>query len=128
MAIQLGATTDSDLIELSGKEVYTHPLKDEKLDVNGHEYRVVEQSYDTSSGLDYMVVKNVETGEISMIFEGTQGIKDVVTDGTLPGTVPDAQLRAADEAYKRLSGKYAISYVGGEFAWRWACQLCGLAK
>ncbi|MBC6307837.1 hypothetical protein HCI95_16225, partial [Listeria booriae] len=93
-------TPDIDLIELSGKWVYQHPIVDWKLRVNGTIYKVKEGEYNTASGLDYMVVENTQTGELSMVFEGTQGGKDIVTDGTLPGSVPNTQLKAANEAYK----------------------------
>nr|WP_258318618.1 hypothetical protein [Listeria monocytogenes] len=81
-------TSDTDLIELSGKWVYTHPQKNRKLYVNETVYKVIEGEYNKSSGLDYMVVKNLTTGEISMVFEGTQGTQDFLTDGTLPGSIP----------------------------------------
>ncbi|MBC1384056.1 SA1320 family protein [Listeria innocua] len=106
-------TPDTDLIELSGKWVYTHPKKNRKLYVNETVYKVIEGEYNKSSGLDYMVVENLATGEISMIFEGTQGTQDFLTDGTLPGSIPNTQLREADAAYKKESQKYNIKNVAG---------------
>ncbi len=91
-------TPDIDLIELSGKWVYRHPDKGERLKVNGNNYVVKAGEYNKSSGLDYMIVENTTTGEISMIFEGTQGTQDFLTDGTLPGSIPNTQLREADAA------------------------------
>ncbi|MBC1752727.1 hypothetical protein HB993_14520, partial [Listeria seeligeri] len=88
--------------------VYKHPKKGHRLDVNNTVYIVKEGEYDKSSGLDYMIVENTTTGEISMVFEGTQ---DFLTDGTLPGSIPNTQLREADEAYKKESQKYAIKNV-----------------
>ncbi|MBC1540006.1 hypothetical protein HB875_14120, partial [Listeria seeligeri] len=79
-------TPDTDLIEMSGKWVYNHLDVNTSLKVNGTSYRVKEGEYNTASGLDYMVVENTQTGELSMVFEGTQGGKDIVTDGTLPGS------------------------------------------
>lgn len=55
-------TADTDLIELSGKWVYTHPPKDYSLLVNGSVYKVKEGEYDRPSGLDYMIVDNTTTG------------------------------------------------------------------
>lgn len=43
-----------------------------------------------------------------MVFEGTQ---DFLTDGTLPDSIPNTQLREADEAYKKESQKYVIKNV-----------------
>ncbi|MBC1515309.1 SA1320 family protein [Listeria immobilis] len=106
-------TPDTDLIELSGKWVYKHPERGRNLTVNNTIYKVKEGEYNTASGLDYMVVENTQTGELSMVFEGTQGGKDIVTDGTLPGSVPSAQLKAANKAYKNESQKYNIKNVSG---------------
>ncbi|EAC8105083.1 hypothetical protein IA51_09205 [Listeria monocytogenes] len=106
-------TPDIDLIELSGKWVYRHPDKGERLKVNGNNYVVKAGEYNKSSGLDYMIVENTTTGEISMVFEGTQGTQDFLTDGTLPGSIPNTQLREADAAYKKESQKYNIKDVAG---------------
>ncbi|EAD7214155.1 hypothetical protein ABY99_14820 [Listeria monocytogenes] len=106
-------TPDTDLIELSGKWVYQHPVEGRTLDVNGTKYRVRAGEYNKASGLDYMIVENLATGEISMIFEGTQGTQDFLTDGTLPGSIPNTQLREADTAYKKESQKYNIKNVAG---------------
>ncbi|EAE7733096.1 hypothetical protein BLK74_04435 [Listeria monocytogenes] len=106
-------TPDTDLIELSGKWVYEHPIVDQKLRVNGTIYQVKAGEYNKASGLDYMIVENLATGEISMIFEGTQGTQDFLTDATLPGSIPNTQLREADTAYKKESQKYNIKNVAG---------------
>ncbi|ECB9806332.1 hypothetical protein WFU28_001801 [Listeria monocytogenes] len=106
-------TPDTDLIELSGKWVYRHPQKYQEIDVNETRYIVKEGEYNKASGLDYMIVENTTTGEISMVFEGTQGIQDFLTDGTLPGSIPNTQLREADAAYKKESQKYNIKNVAG---------------
>ncbi|EUJ43634.1 SA1320 family protein [Listeria fleischmannii] len=112
-------TSDLDIIELSGRAVYEAPNERQYIDINGEKraYLVKEGVYNTKSGLDYMIVENTKTGEVGMIFQGTQGQKDrgrdIITDATLPGNIPDAQLLAADEAYKEMSEKYDIKYVGG---------------
>ncbi|MEN2667303.1 hypothetical protein AAHO55_10775 [Listeria aquatica] len=85
-------TSDLDIIEMSGKWVYTDPPEKRKLDINGTVYKVKEGKYNTKSGLDYMVVENTKTHEVGMIFQGTQGQKnggkDIVTDATLPEISP----------------------------------------
>ncbi|EHK2486047.1 hypothetical protein KCL41_001738 [Listeria monocytogenes] len=106
-------TSDADLIELSGKWVYKHPGELSNINVNGTKYEVRAGEYNKASGLDYMIVENLSTGEISMIFEGTQGTQDFLTDGTLPGSIPNTQLREADTAYKKESQKYNIKNVAG---------------
>ncbi|KMT57900.1 hypothetical protein X560_2598 [Listeria fleischmannii 1991] len=112
-------TSDLDIIELSGKIVYEEPQPGDYITLNGikNSYEVKEGKYGTKSGLDYMIVENTKTGEVGMVFQGTQGQKDggrdIITDATLPGNIPDAQLLAADEAYKEMSEKYDIKYVGG---------------
>ncbi|WP_088839101.1 SA1320 family protein [Listeria sp. ILCC792] len=113
MGTKLKETSDLDLIELSGKWVYKSPQEDDELTVNGNIYIVKEGVYNTSNGLDYMIVENVATGEISMVFQGTQGFQDMVTDGTLPGAVPDAQLKDAEAAFNTMSEKYNITNVSG---------------
>lgn len=112
-------TSDLDIIEMSGRAVYEEPKQNELIDINGQvkAYRIKEGVYNTKSGLDYMIVENTKTGEVGMVFQGTQGQKDggrdIITDATLPGNIPDAQLLAADEAYREMSKKYDIKYVGG---------------
>ncbi|ECQ0701254.1 hypothetical protein FXK32_06035 [Listeria monocytogenes] len=106
-------TSDADLIELSGKWVYKHPGELSNINVNGTKYEVRAGEYNKASGLDYMIVENLSTGEISMIFEGTQGTQDFLTDGTLPGSIPNTQLREADAAYKKETQKYNIKNVAG---------------
>ncbi|EHL5792525.1 hypothetical protein KTZ03_002383 [Listeria monocytogenes] len=100
-------TSDADLIELSGKWVYKHPGELSNINVNGTKYEVRAGEYNKASGLDYMIVENLSTGEISMIFEGTQGTQDFLTDGTLPGSIPNTQLREADAAYIRRKRRKA---------------------
>ncbi|MBC1405975.1 hypothetical protein HB935_14020 [Listeria welshimeri] len=104
-------TPDTDLIELSGKWVYQHPIVDRKLRVNGTIYQVKAGEYNKASGLDYMIVENTAIDDISMVFEGAQSTQDFLTDGTLPGSIPNTQLREVDEAYKNQSQKYAIKNV-----------------
>lgn len=65
-------TPDIDIIEMSGKWVYKHSDVNTSLKVNGTSYRVKEGEYSTAAGLDYMVIENTQTGELSMVFEGTQ--------------------------------------------------------
>lgn len=113
MGTKLNETSNLDLIELSGKWVYQSPPRGVSLEVNEQTYEVKEGAYNTPNGLDYMIVENVATGEISMVFQGTQGFQDMVTDGTLPGAVPDAQLKDAEAAFKTMNEKYNITNVSG---------------
>lgn len=107
-------TSDMDLIELSGKWVYHKPERWTRLIVNKSIYKVKKSEFKKSpTGLDYMIVQNIKTGEISMIFEGTQGTQDMITDATLPGFVPDTQLKAAMKAYEKEKKTYAIRNVAG---------------
>ncbi|EIA18791.1 hypothetical protein KKC_15977, partial [Listeria fleischmannii subsp. coloradonensis] len=48
-------TSDLDIIEMSGKHVYSDPKLNTRLDVNGSVYVVKEGKYGTKSGLDYMI-------------------------------------------------------------------------
>ncbi|MBC1481942.1 hypothetical protein HCJ58_10140 [Listeria sp. FSL L7-1509] len=65
-------TPDMDLKKLSGKWVYKRPKSGTPLDVNNTTYQVKADEYNIKSGLDYTVVENTQTGELSMVFEGTQ--------------------------------------------------------
>lgn len=65
--------SDQDLVRLSGYNVYEHPAKNSKLDLDGPIYIVRDTNYDTNpSGLDAMVVQNQDSKEVSIIYEGTQ--------------------------------------------------------
>lgn len=66
-------TSDPDLVQLGGYSVYKHPGRNKIIKVNEHFYNIPETNYDTSpTGLDAMVVENVDSGEVSIIYEGTQ--------------------------------------------------------
>jgi hypothetical protein len=78
-------TNDQDLVYLSGFTVYQHPEIRKELKVNGNRYYVVNRTYDIPArhGLDAITVKDLQTNDISIIYEGTQseeGDLDLKTD------------------------------------------------
>jgi len=112
-------TSDRDLIKLCGFNVYQHPEDRALLKINRKLYHVRYTYFNrASSGLDAMVVENKATGEISLIYEGTQKEKrnqDVLTDGDL--VLSDAtprQFKDADQFFRKMKKKYGrIDHVAG---------------
>ncbi|MHC8521149.1 SA1320 family protein [Rossellomorea sp. H39__3] len=115
--------TDPDLVELAGLHVYQNPqIYDDPLEVNGKTFRVLDTRYDHPSGLDAMTVKCLETGEISVIYQGTQadakyGKQDLKADAQLLSDLDVEQLDAAEEYYVEMKERYehegGVSYVAG---------------
>lgn len=109
---------DRDMVELSGKVVYEQRANDKgksvnSVKVNGNDYRVVKRSFDQHpSGLDYIVVEN-EYGVRAMVFEGTHGNQDILTDAKLVGSGTPEQYRDALAEFRRMDKRYHVSVVGG---------------
>lgn len=118
---------DADLLELSGywvyqdeKEIYTGAI----LNVNGNSYEVLDVKKG-ANGLDAMTVVNTTTGEVTVVYQGTAGLDDVLTDGELVTELTPKQYDEAVEYYndakeiikgmKTADGKidYVIKYVAG---------------
>lgn len=103
----MGKTTpDKDLIELGGSSVYKNPVVNTVISINGNSYKVLNTNYKGAAGLDAITLANIETGEISIVYQGTQGIDDVLTDASLPGKNIDAQLAAANAYYDKMNSYY----------------------
>ncbi|MEK5520319.1 hypothetical protein B5V89_12450 [Heyndrickxia sporothermodurans] len=117
--IHLKQTPDQNLVQLSGFSIYKHPPRNSVVEVNKTEYKVLDTNYDTlPSGLDAAVVLDNTTGEISIIYEGTQPEKnnaDVLTDASLVLSDKTAdQFRDAHAYYKEMKKKYKhIDHVAG---------------
>ncbi|UTE71810.1 hypothetical protein M1I95_16265 [Rossellomorea marisflavi] len=112
-------TTDPVLVELAGSASYKDPAKDDYFKVNEIEFYVLDTRYEDPTGLDAMTVQNTETGEISIIYQGTQkdkkhGDKDLLTDAQLTTGMPTiAQLEASKEYYMEMDKKFGVSSVAG---------------
>ncbi|WP_339146708.1 MULTISPECIES: hypothetical protein [unclassified Sutcliffiella] len=76
---------DKDLVELAGYHAYRGFGLDENIKVNGNQYKVVDTLYNQDSGLDALTVENFETGEIIIVYVGTDAsqFNDIKTDAQL---------------------------------------------
>lgn len=115
---KLKYTSDKDLVELAGFQVYKKYDEGKKLVVNRNKYWVMDTSYNNPNGLDAMTVQNVETGEYTVVFQGTQikakyGMQDLVTDIQLLGSTEPEQVKAARAYFDRMNEKYSVRSVCG---------------
>ncbi|WP_353949111.1 alpha/beta hydrolase [Sporolactobacillus sp. Y61] len=117
---QIKITNDQDLVYLSGFTVYQHPEVRKELKVNGNRYYVVNRTYDDPArhGLDAITVKDLQTGDVSIIYEGTQseqGNLDLKTDIDLAlNDSVTEQFKQAEVYYKEMEAIYGdIDHVAG---------------
>ncbi|MBC2676337.1 hypothetical protein HCA00_15110 [Listeria booriae] len=101
-----GKTPDRDLIELGGSTVYENKGVGAVITINNAKYKIINTKYKADAGLDAMTVANIDTGEISIVYQGTQGVDDMLTDASLPGNNIDAQLKAANDYYNEMNDYY----------------------
>jgi hypothetical protein len=112
-------TTDPDLVELSGKHSYRDGDLGDIIPVNGKKFEILDTRYNDPSGLDAMTVQNIQTGEVSIIYQGTQahkenGMQDIITDAQLTTDTPSiAQLEASEAYYKEMDELFGVSSVAG---------------
>ncbi|GAB3806946.1 hypothetical protein [Virgibacillus kimchii] len=94
---------DQDLVELAGYHAYryrNHDLGD-SMKVNGTEFEVMHTIYDPATGLDALTVQNVETGELTIVYVGSEQLQEdwIDTNLRLPSRIPPAQLHAANDYF-----------------------------
>ncbi|WP_353949110.1 hypothetical protein ABNN70_06080 [Sporolactobacillus sp. Y61] len=72
--VKVSATSDQDLVQLSGYIVYRHRDDLSRVTFNGNRYKILNAEYDDPArhGLDAITVKDLQTGDVSIIYEGTQ--------------------------------------------------------
>ncbi|MBT2215571.1 hypothetical protein KK120_07015 [Virgibacillus dakarensis] len=104
---KIDKTQDTDLVELAGYHAYKKYKKPEVIAVNGKDFRVKNSKYDTDSGLDALTVQNLETGELTIVFVGSQQLdKDWIgTNTKLLRDIPPAQLEDAKAYFKEVNEK-----------------------
>lgn len=110
------ATTHQDLVELSGYHAYQYPEKPGSLTVNGKKFKIEDTRYDTDTGLDVVTVRNDKTGEVSIVFVGSDQLYGdwINTNVGLIGDVEPAQLIEAEAYYREMKETYGdISFVTG---------------
>ncbi|WP_412103613.1 SA1320 family protein [Rossellomorea aquimaris] len=113
---------DKDLVELAGLVAYQKPARHKVVEVNGHEYEVIDTLYEDPTGLDALTVENVKTKEISVIYVGTDagavnGKQDLLTDVQLLSDLSLPQLEAAGRYLTKIdnenSNKGGVKYAAG---------------
>ncbi|MDA1475777.1 hypothetical protein [Bacillus changyiensis] len=100
---------DKNLVELAGYHSYKNPTEKRKLNVDGHIYKVVNAVYKDSTGLDAMTVKNIETGEYTIVYQGTNidnGDQDLDADKDLAIGRTHEQFKAARDYFDEMREKY----------------------
>jgi len=88
---------DKDLIQLAGYHAYQMYEDPTTIKVNGKEFEVIDTEYGTETGLDALTVRNVENGELIVVFVGSDQIKGdwIETNANLIGEAEPAQLLKA---------------------------------
>ena len=112
-----GYTTDQDLIEISGKHAYNLELSfRDVITVNGRYYTIKHTNFDTASGMQAMLLENVESKELIIAYQGTNmgELKDIATDISLAGNIAPQQLLDAKKYYNQMTAEFGkVSYVCG---------------
>ena len=99
--MSLDDTSHADLMDAASRIAYQEELYDPKLSlphtvrINGRIFWIVDVRVDPNTGLDALTLQNRQTGEITIAFQGTDGMTDVLTDGTLVTAATPDQYRAA---------------------------------
>ena len=109
-------TTDQDLVQLAGYHAYKNYEIGHVETINGKEFEVIDTVYNGESGLDAMTVKNDHSGELSVVYVGSdQLVGDWLgTNAQLPSYVKPAQIKAAKQYFDDISDQIGeISSVTG---------------
>ncbi|MEN1970436.1 hypothetical protein WMZ97_20470 [Lentibacillus sp. N15] len=109
-------TMDTDLVELAGYHAYKKYKKPAVIQVNGKEFEVKDSKYNTESGLDAPTVQNIETDELTIIFVGSEQIKEdwLETNPKLLGDVPPQQIKDAQDYFDDICNEFGdVSAVTG---------------
>jgi hypothetical protein len=100
-------TTDDDLMDLSSRFAYRkRTVKGDELIVNTKSFWVVDVVSDPETGLDAITVRNDETNELTVAFQGTQGGTDVLQDAALVTSGTPTQFAAAHAYVLRMQQKH----------------------
>lgn len=113
---QTNATTDKDLVQLAGDHAYKYVESPNRITVNGKNFKVIDSHYDTSSGLDALTVRNVDSKEVSVVFVGSDQLKGdwVDTNLNLIGDSEPQQLTDAKNYFEQMEEKHGpIQHVTG---------------
>lgn len=129
-------TTDKDLLELSGKFAYI----DKKLEIDsvietesGNRFIVIDvaEGDETKNGLNAITVKNEATGEISIIYVGTDWDQpeDVATNIAIAGGNNPEQMEDAIIYYDKIKAiNGSVDHVGGNSLGGAVANTVGIAR
>lgn len=109
-------TNDKDLVQLAGYHAYKYYEKGHLETINRKEFKVVNTVIDTKTGLDAMTVENLGTGELSIVYVGSdQLVGDWLgTNTQLPSYLEPAQIKAAKQYFDDISDEIGeVSSVTG---------------
>ncbi|WP_332238670.1 hypothetical protein [Sporolactobacillus sp. KGMB 08714] len=70
--------SDYSLIQMAG--YFSYQKKIHTFIINHRDYVVIDSIHTKSSGLDAMIVENMQTGEFTIVYQGTSDGQDVKTD------------------------------------------------
>ncbi len=107
---------DEDLVELAGYHAYKHHNKNDVFNLNGSDYKVIDTRYDTDSGLDALTVRNFDTNELTIVFVGSEQLKEdwLGTNLKLLSDTTPVQLKDAQDYFKDVNDDYGkVSSVTG---------------
>lgn len=101
-------TDDKDLVELAGYHAYLNYKVNNKVNVNGNNYLVIDKVDNPVTGLNALTVVNMENKEISVVYVGTDpGQKqDILTDIQLMSDLTTAQIADARNYFNEMDKKY----------------------
>ncbi|MBA4537637.1 hypothetical protein H1Z61_10960 [Bacillus aquiflavi] len=116
--IQRPATDDKDLVELAGYHAYREYSEQQKIIVNGKKFKVVHTNYNHPTGLDALTVKNVKTGEYTVVYVGTDihaenGKQDLITDIQFLSDLTPEQIKEARKYFNEMDKEFGISSICG---------------
>src|SRR5699024_8766606 len=109
-------THDKDLVQLAGYHAYKRYENPKKIEVDGKKFKVIDTIYDTDSGLDALTVQNVKSGELTIVYVGSQQIKEdwLGTNAKLLSDTPPAQIEAAQKYFDDVTKEFGeVSSVTG---------------
>ena len=114
---------DEDLVELAGYHAYKHHNKKGVFNLNGSDYKVIDTRYSTDSGLDALTVRNFDTNEFTIVFVGSEQLKEdwLGTNLKLVSDTQPAQLKDAVKYFEDVNKKYGkvSSVTGNSLAGAW---------
>ncbi|MER2090230.1 MAG: hypothetical protein ABS920_10855 [Sporosarcina sp.] len=110
------ATNDKDLVELAGYHAYKHHATTDVINVNGTDFSVIHTKYNTESGLDALTVENFDTKELTIVFVGSEQLKEdwLGTNLKLLSDTPPTQLKEAVDYFNEVNRDHGkVSSVTG---------------